>query len=78
MKKPVLAATDDNTDIGEIIEKAGCGCWVEAGDTKSIQERISQLCNDDLITMGNRGWKLLQDEYLVDRSYNLIVKKVNV
>lgn len=78
MKKPVLAATDVNTDIGKIIEEAGCGYWVESGDLNAIQNKISQLCKDDLTALGVKGWELLQKEYLVERSYNLILDKVNV
>lgn len=78
MKKPVLAATDVNTDIGRIIEEAGCGYWVESGDIDAIQNKITRLCKDDLTAMGENGWELLQREYLVERSCNLIVEKLNV
>jgi hypothetical protein len=76
MKKPVLAATDANTDIGRIIEKADCGYWVESGDSKAMQNKIAQLCHEDLTILGENGWNLLQNNYLVERSYNLIVEKV--
>lgn len=76
MKKPVLAATDVNTDIGRIIEEAACGYWVESDDTKAMQNKIAQLCHENLTTMGENGWNLLQNNYLVERSYNLIVEKV--
>jgi glycosyltransferase involved in cell wall biosynthesis len=76
MKKPILAATDVNTDIGKVIENAKCGFWVEAGDNDSIQNKIAELCNNDLKEMGENGWDLLQKEYLVENSYNLIVDKI--
>ncbi len=75
MKKPVLAATDENTDMGSIIEKAGCGYWAEWGDSGAMQNKISALCNVDLVEMGEKAWELLNMEYLVDRSYELIVGK---
>ena len=78
MKKPVLAATDNITDIGEVIEEARCGYWVESGNIKSMKNRVTQLCNEDLLKKGENGWNLLQCKYLVDRSYNLIVEKINV
>lgn len=78
MKMPVLAATDVNTDIGKIIEEAKCGYWVEAGDANGIQVKISKLCADNLDILGDRSWNLLQNEYLVERSYNLIAEKINV
>ena len=78
MKKPVLAATDVNTDIGKIIKDAGCGYWVESGDIEAMENKITQLCEDDLIAMGEKGWKLLQRKYLVDRSYSLILKQIKI
>ena len=64
------------SDIGKIIEEAGCGYWVESGDLNGIQIKITQLCKDDLIVMGEKGWDLLQREYLVERSYGLIVDSI--
>lgn len=78
MKMPVLAATDKNTDIGTVIQQAKCGYWVEAGDNLGMQEKISKLCNDNLALLGENSWQLLQSDYLVERSYNLIVDKINV
>lgn len=78
MKKPVLAATDLNTDIGQVIEDAGCGFWVEAGDINAIQKRIKELCSNDLDAMGQKGWELLHKDYLVEHSYSLIVEKCHV
>lgn len=75
MKKPVLAATDINTDIGKVIELAGCGYWVKAGDINGIQKSIKKLCSDDLAAMGQKGWELLKKDFLVDRSYLLIKEK---
>lgn len=76
MKKPVIAATDLSTDIGKVIEKAKCGYWVEAGDIRGMQERISMMCTDNLEVLGENSGRLLQNEYLVERSYNLIVEKI--
>lgn len=78
MKKPVLAATDINTDIGQVIESAGCGYWVEAGNLNAMQHKIEQLCSEDLDAMGGKAWELLLREYLVERSCQLIEKKIYV
>lgn len=78
MKKPVLAATDINTDIGKVIEEAKCGYWVKAGDISSILDQITILCKSDLNVMGEKSWNLLNQEYLVERSYQLIISKINV
>jgi len=78
MRMPVLAATDKNTDIGTVIQQAKCGYWVAAGDNLGMQEKISKLCNDNLELFGENSWQLLQSDYLVERSYNLIADKLNV
>lgn len=77
MRLPVLAATDPNTDVGDVVESAGCGYKVLSGDMEAMNKRI-----DELITnlekgneMGERAWQLLQREYLVERSYQLIRKR---
>lgn len=77
MKMPVIAATDPNTDIGDIIQKAGCGYKVLAGDIRAMMESIDKMIeNNDLIGMGEMGWELLQESYLVEYSYQLILKKI--
>lgn len=76
MKIPVIAATDPNTDIGDIIEGANCGYKVIAGDQTEMQLKLKNLSNVDLQTLGNNGYSLLQKEYLVDKSYNLILEKI--
>jgi len=76
MKKPVLAATDNNTDLGEIIEKEKCGFWVASGETNAIQKKITKLCNSNLQQIGQNGWHLLERDYLVKNSYDLIINKI--
>ncbi len=76
MKIPVIAATDPSTDIGDIIQEAGCGYKVMAGDIGEMIESIDKLVQkDDLTRMGERGWKLLQHSYLVEYSYQLILER---
>ncbi|QQV03387.1 MULTISPECIES: glycosyltransferase family 4 protein [Chryseobacterium] len=76
MKMPVIAATDPNTDIGDIIEDANCGYKVIAGDQAEMQLKLKNLSNVDLQTLGNNAFRLLEEEYLVDRSYSLIIEKI--
>ena len=78
MKMPVIAATDGNTDIGYVIEKANCGIAVLSGDSIRMNQAISKLMeNNELEIMGNNAWILLQSNYLVDYSYQLIANKIN-
>ncbi|UUC47027.1 glycosyltransferase family 4 protein [Flavobacterium cerinum] len=77
MAIPVIAATDPNTDIGQIIEKEKCGHWVISGDNTQMQNAIQAICsNENCEMMGANGWNLLQREYKVDHSYELIQKRI--
>lgn len=78
MKMPILAATDVATDIGKVIETNGCGYWVVSGDLETMLNRIDILVadTDSLSVMKEKAWQLLQKEYLVSRSYDLIHEKV--
>lgn len=76
MKMPVLAATDSSTDIGDIIEDAGCGFKVMAGNHKEMQDKIEKLLEMDMEVLGENAYQLLLNEYTVDRSYEIINKFV--
>lgn len=78
MKIPILAATDVATDIGKVIEVNGCGYWVVSGDLETMLNRIDIMVadTDSLGVMKEKAWQLLQKEYLVSRSYDLIHEKL--
>jgi hypothetical protein len=76
---PVLAATDVNTDVGEIIEQAQCGYWVEAGDIQAMLATLDKFCNEGLQfqKMQKNSWDLLNTEYYSELSYNLIINAIS-
>lgn len=80
MKMPIIAATDRNTDIGDVIENNDCGFKVIAGDLTKMLSCIDAVMDSELKfqEMQKNAWQLLQKEYLVARSYNSIIDKVNV
>lgn len=78
MKLPILAATDIHTDIGDVIEKANCGFRVNSGDQNEMQEKLVHLVmHSDHKVMGENALRLLHNEYLVDKSYKLIIGKMS-
>ncbi len=76
MRMPVLAATDPNSDVGDVVEKAGCGYKVISGDIDTMNRRIDELIEqlNQGNELGDNAWKLLQEEYLVERSYEGIIR----
>jgi glycosyltransferase involved in cell wall biosynthesis len=78
MKKPVIAATDPNTDIGIEIVKNKCGYAVLSGDILSMQKVIDEISNDVVKynLMAENAWNYLQKEFKVEYSYQIIKKRL--
>lgn len=76
LQKPIIAATDPNTDIGEVIQKNGCGIKVLSGDVNAMNNAVDQLVQADLLNYQQNCKTLLERDYLVDRSYQLIINKI--
>lgn len=73
---PVLAATDVNTDIGQVITDGGFGFWAESGNLEAFNKQLDKLTKDKEIRedMGIRGNEYLQQHYTVENSYEIIMK----
>lgn len=69
---PVLACTDPNTDIGKVIVEGGFGWWCESNDTETFFACARFPLEDDLIEMGNNGFKYLKNNYNMQTAYNVI------
>ena len=77
-KLPVLAVTDPNTDIGRVIAEGNFGWWCESNNSDTFKAIINNVANyneDDLKTMGNRGFDYLLNHYDVKNSYDIIMGK---
>lgn len=74
-KTPVIAATDENTDLGSIIENNGFGFWALSGDLDKMNQHIEYLCQNesDIKLMGERGYSYLLANYTVKQSYKIIM-----
>lgn len=64
--KPIIAATDVNTDIREVIENERIGCWAESKESE-IDNLVNKICtiiaNDELVVMGKRALVFCQENY---------------
>ena len=75
-KMPVLCATDVNTDIGRIAEENGYGYWCESVKPEDFTAIVDRILASDRKIMGERGYQFLKENYLVEHTYNQIVKHV--
>jgi glycosyltransferase involved in cell wall biosynthesis len=74
-KLPIIAATDKNTDLGDIIEENNFGLWSEAEDLPAINKNINRLSQSPILRtkMGQNGYNFLINNYTVANSYNTIM-----
>lgn len=77
-KMPVLCATDVNTDIGRIAEENGYGYWCESVKPEDFTAIVDRILASDRKIMGERGYQFLKENYLVEHTYNQIVKHVKL
>ncbi len=76
---PVLAATDEATDLKEVIEDNRIGYWCRSGDLATFNQCVKLLTAPDaaLKEMGRRCKELLATSYDVSHSYQLVVDKLS-
>ncbi len=73
-KKPIIAATDPNCDMGSIAEANGYGYWCPSNDVRAFTYCVNRLLNSDMIRMGEAGYQFFLDNYTVEHTYSKIVK----
>ena len=75
---PVLAATDINTDIGEVIENGNFGYWCDSGNIKAFSQLVNKLCDGELrAVLGKNARNYLENHYTTKHSYEIIMSHFN-
>ena len=69
---PVLACTDRNTDIGQIIIEGALGWWCESNDKEKFVNIIKQICNTSLDKYREHILKYTKKYYDIKVSYRAI------
>lgn len=73
-KMPVIACTDPNCDTGSIAEANGFGYYAPSNDVNAFTKAVDRMLACDIIDMGNKGYQFLKENYLVEHTYNQIMK----
>lgn len=73
--KPVLCSVNKGTDIGEIIEKAGCGLSTPNNDMDAFIRGVKYFTENEALKdlMGKRSRALLENHYSTFHSYSQII-----
>ena len=73
--KPILAATDKNTDIGKILLEGRFGHWCESTDARKFNELVNLITYErDFVEKGMNARRYLENHYHVRHSYEIIMK----
>lgn len=73
-KMPVIACTDPNCDTGMIAADNGFGFWVPSNNVNAFTEAITKILGREIKDMGLKGYDFLKNNYLVEHTYNQIIK----
>ena len=79
MGKPILAVTDKNTDIRELVtEDACCGYWCYSGDEKAFAGTVKKIVSEKelLSSLGRNGRRYLKEYFNVERSVDILENAV--
>lgn len=67
---PVLACTDVNTDIGQVITEGEFGWWHESNDIEAFVKTVSHIGNVNLTELGQKAYSYLENNFSTEMSYN--------
>ena len=73
-KMPVISCTDPNCDTGSIAQENGFGFYAPSNDVAAFTQAVDKMLASDIPAMGEKGYQFLKDNYLVEHTYNQILK----
>ena len=73
-RMPVICATDVNTDMGRLAEANGYGYWCGSVNPDDFTALVDRMLQSDIGRMGQKGYGFLCNNYLVEHTYNAIVR----
>lgn len=71
---PIVAATDQVSDVGRLAEENGFGIWVESTDAKAFLARCRELTDVSISEMGARARAYMVENYASEKSYEIIME----
>lgn len=72
-KKPIIAATDPNCDMGTIAEANGYGFWCPSNDVNAFTASIDRMLHANMVEMGEVGYQYYRGNYTADHTYKAII-----
>lgn len=75
-RMPVIIATDMISDMGPIAQENGFGYWCESNDVSNFTQCVGKMLQSDIKKMGEKGYKFLCENYLIENTYNRIIQHI--
>ena len=72
-KKPILAATDPNSDTGLIAEENGYGFYCPSNSVEEFVKAVDKILASDIKQMGENGYQFFLNNYTTEHTYNAII-----
>lgn len=73
---PIIAATDKNTDIKDVISDGDFGWWCESENATDFSNIISKITDESVADKGKNARKYLIDNYSVERCFSIIMERM--
>lgn len=73
-KKPIIAVTDPNCDMGSIAEANGYGFYCPSNSVDDFVRVIDKILMSDMLQMGENGYQFFLNNYTTEHTYNKIIK----
>lgn len=75
-KKPIIASTDTNCDIGVIAEENGYGFWCPSNSIDGFVGVVDKILSSDIKVMGENGYEFYLNNYTVNHTYHAIMQHI--
>lgn len=77
-RKPIIAVTDPNSDIGTIAEENNYGYHCLSNSVEDFICAIDRMMISDIKQMGENGYQYFLNNYTVNHTYNAIIKHIEI
>lgn len=73
---PVLACTDPNSDIGQMVVEGGFGAWCESNDVAQFSKCVDLFLTTPLEEMKGNSLRVLRECYTVETAVNTVLNGI--
>ncbi len=69
---PVLACTDKQTDVGEVITGGNFGWWCESTSSETFARNVNMICHKDISDTAENSFDFLQKHFSSAKLYSIL------